>query len=592
MILSGFNVRTRLLAGFALLLITTAIIGVVGVQQLGGLNAAVDQLATRDWAAANKAITTRANVRSLSAKTPEYLIADAAKRPKIVAKMDEHKGIISEGFDALEQIEAGDPQAQELLTKMREYRESMMVSFDKVMRLADDASSSDASMQLFQDETSKLFDATLTSVNDLVKYHEANFESTHQVAQGNYAKARRLIYALLGAALVLGMVLAFLLAKGIVDPLNRAVSVAEAIRDGKLDNAIDKSGQDETGRLMESLDAMQGALRVRDEKDADYRGQIAAINRAQAVIEFGMDGVVHAVNDNFANVMGYSRDEVVGKHHSMFAEPHFASSAEYRAFWSKLNRGESDIGTYKRIGKGGKEVWIQASYNPIPDASGKFVKVVKYATDVTDQMVNNADYAGQLAAISRAQAVIEFNMDGTVRKINDNFANFTGYTSAEVIGRHHSIFVEPAYAASGDYRAFWDKMNRGESDVGHYKRVVKGGKEVWIQASYNPIPDANGKPFKVVKYASDVTASMKAQEQLQVAVSETQSALKLAADGDLTRRVALTGKTGDLEVLCRSVNTLLDSTTDLVKRVKSATEEVQAGTEEISKGNLNLSQRT
>ena len=592
MSLASLNLRTRLLAGFALMLVTTAIIGVVAVQQLGGLNAAVDQLATRDWAAANKAITTRANVRSLSAKTPEYLIADSATRPKIVAKIDEHKGIIAEGFDALEKIEAGDPQAQQLLATMRDARESVMASFDKVMRLADNASSSDEAMQLFQDETSKLFDATLTSVNDLVKYHEANFASTHQVAQANYAKARRLIYAMLGAALLLGMVLAVLLAKGIVGPLSRAVNVAEAIRDGKLDNAIDKSGKDETGRLMESLDAMQGALRVRDEKDADYRGQIAAINRAQAVIEFGMDGVVHAVNDNFAAVMGYAREEVVGKHHRMFAEPSLASSPEYRDFWSKLNRGESDVGIYKRIGKGGKEVWIQASYNPIPDASGKFVKVVKYATDVTEQMVNNADFAGQLAAISRAQAVIEFDMDGTVRKINENFARFTGYSAAEVVGRHHSMFTEPSYSGSPEYRAFWDKLNRGEPDIGSYKRVVKGGREVWIQASYNPIPDANGKPFKVVKYANDVTASMKAQQQLESAVSQTQSALKLAADGDLTQRIPLEGKAGELEVLCRSVNSLLDSTTDLVKRVKSATGEVQLGAEEISRGNLNLSQRT
>jgi CHASE3 domain sensor protein len=170
--MARFKVRTRLLAGFALLLITTVVIGVVGVQQLGHLNDSVDQLATRDWAAANKAITTRANVRSLSAKTPEYLIADAGKRPKILAKMDEHKGVITEGFEALEKIEAGDIQATELLAAMSEHRAAMMTSFDKVMRLADDPLSADGAMKLFQDETSKLFDTTLTSVNDLVKYHE------------------------------------------------------------------------------------------------------------------------------------------------------------------------------------------------------------------------------------------------------------------------------------------------------------------------------------------------------------------------------------------------------------------------------------
>jgi methyl-accepting chemotaxis protein len=183
-------------------------------------------------------------------------------------------------------------------------------------------------------------------------------------------------------------------------------------------------------------------------------------------------------------------------------------------------------------------------------------------------------------------------MDGTVRECNDNFAQFTGYSRAEVIGKHHSMFVEPAYSASGEYRAFWAKMNRGESDIGIYKRVVKGGREVWISASYNPIPDANGRPFKVVKYASDVTAAQQSQQQLQLAVSQTQDTVKRAIDGDLTHRIPLAGKSGDLEALCRGINSMLESTADLVKRVKHATNEVQNGAEEISKGNSNLSQRT
>src|SRR3569832_289068 len=207
-------------------------------------------------------------------------------------------------------------------------------------------------------------------------------------------------------------------------------------------------------------------------------------------------------------------------------------------------------------------------------------------------MVRNADFAGQLAAISKSQAVIEFDMDGTVRTVNDNFARAMGYSEAEVLGKHHSLFVDPAYTASGEYRAFWAKLNRGEPDINAYKRIAKGGREVWLQASYNPIPDANGKPFKVVKYASDVTSAHLAQQQLQVAVTQTQDAVKSAVDGDLTHRIPTEGKVGDLEVLCRGVNSLLEATTDIVKRVKSATSEVQQGAEEISKGNINLSQRT
>jgi methyl-accepting chemotaxis protein len=337
---------------------------------------------------------------------------------------------------------------------------------------------------------------------------------------------------------------------------------------------------------------MQASLRARDEKDADFRGQIAAIGASQAVIEFNLDGTIREANDNFAQVMGYSKSEVVGKHHSTFVDAAVANGHDYRAFWEKLNRGEPEFGTYKRVAKGGREVWLSASYNPIKDLSGKPFKVVKYATDVTEQMVRNADFAGQLAAISKSQAVIEFDMDGTVRKINDNFARTMGYSEGEVAGKHHSMFSDPADASGGEYRAFWAKLNRGEAELGTFKRIAKGGREVWLQSSYNPIADANGRPFKVVEYTSDVTSVMQAQQQLQLSVTQTQDAVKAAVDGDLTHRIPTEGKTGDLEALCRGVNSLLETTSDLVKRVKSATNEVQQGAEEISKGNLNLSQRT
>ena len=175
---------------------------------------------------------------------------------------------------------------------------------------------------------------------------------------------------------------------------------------------------------------------------------------------------------------------------------------EYRLFWEKLGRGEYDAGQYKRVGKGGKEVWIQASYNPILDASGKAFKVVKYATDITDQKMRSADFEGQLAAIGKAQAVITFSLDGRILSANDNFLKAMGYSLDEIKGQHHSIFVDSAYRSSAEYRSFWERLGRGEYDSGQYKRIAKGGKEVWIQASYNPIMDMNGRPFKVVKYAT------------------------------------------------------------------------------------------
>ena len=168
-----------------------------------------------------------------------------------------------------------------------------------------------------------------------------------------------------------------------------------------------------------------------------------------------MDGTVITANDNFLKTLGYTLEEVKGRHHSMFVDDAYRQSFEYREFWAKLNRGEYQAAEYKRIGKGGKEVWIQASYNPILDPNGKPFKVVKYATDVTQQKLINADYAGQIAAISKSQAVIEFKMDGTVLTANDNFLKTLGYTLDEIKGRHHSMFVDEAYRQSCEYKEFW-----------------------------------------------------------------------------------------------------------------------------------------
>ncbi|MBR0786162.1 methyl-accepting chemotaxis protein [Bradyrhizobium iriomotense] len=233
--------------------------------------------------------------------------------------------------------------------------------------------------------------------------------------------------------------------------------------------------------------------------------KVSAISRAQAVIEFKLDGTVVTANENFCKALGYSLAEIEGKHHSMFVEAAERDRASYREFWAALNRGEYQAGEFKRIGKGGREVWILASYNPLLDEKGKPFGVVKFATDVTAEKLKNADLAGQIAAIDKAQAVIEFNMDGTIITANANFLGALGYSLAEIKGHHHSMFVEAAERDGAGYREFWAALNRGQYQAAEYKRIGKGGKEVYIQASYNPILDLNGKPFKVVKYATDTT---------------------------------------------------------------------------------------
>ncbi|KRQ93230.1 PAS domain-containing protein [Bradyrhizobium valentinum] len=249
-------------------------------------------------------------------------------------------------------------------------------------------------------------------------------------------------------------------------------------------------------------------ITARKIKSMEDASQIAAISRAQAVIAFEMDGTIVSANENFLKALGYTLAEIKGKHHGMFVEQAMRDSAAYREFWARLNRGELQSAEYKRIGKGGREVWILASYNPVLDEKGKPFRVVKFATDVTSQKLSTADLAGQIAAISKAQAVIEFNMDGTIIGANQNFLKTVGYALDEIRGRHHSMFVEPAERDSAAYREFWAALNRGQYQAAEYKRIGKGAKEIWIQASYNPILDLNGKPFKVVKYATDTTAQV------------------------------------------------------------------------------------
>ncbi|WP_431205942.1 methyl-accepting chemotaxis protein [Bradyrhizobium betae] len=269
---------------------------------------------------------------------------------------------------------------------------------------------------------------------------------------------------------------------------------------------------DEAGKLVKVVKFATDitARKIRSLEDA---GKISAIGRAQGVIEFNLDGSIITANENFLSTVGYRLDEIQGKHHGMFVSASERDSAAYREFWAKLARGEFQSGEYKRFGKGAKEVWILASYNPILDEAGKPFKVVKFATDVSAQKLTNANFAGQIEAIGKSQAVIEFDMDGKVLTANENFLGALGYALPEIVGKHHSMFVGADERESEAYRAFWARLNAGEFQSGEYQRIGKGGRQVFIQASYNPIRDLNGKPFKVVKYASDTTAQVIARKR-------------------------------------------------------------------------------
>ncbi|MDR7069146.1 methyl-accepting chemotaxis protein [Pseudoxanthomonas japonensis] len=325
---------------------------------------------------------------------------------------------------------------------------------------------------------------------------------------------------------------------------------------------------------------------------AELQAQVEALHKVQAVIEFDLAGNILTANANFLGALGYTLPEIVGRHHRMFVDGDYAASAEYRDFWARLGRGEFDEGQYRRLGKGGREVWIQASYNPVFDPNGKPYKVIKFATDITRERLQAADYAGQLAAIGKSQAVIEFDLTGTILSANQNFLDAMGYRLEEVQGRHHSMFADAAYRDSTEYRAFWQKLGRGEYDAGQYLRHGKGGREIWIQASYNPIFDASGRPVKVVKYATDVTAQVRATLAMEAALAQSRQVVQAAQSGDLTARVPTRDKDGAVAELCQGINALVEMMGSLVGDIQGAAEVVNAGVRDIAAGNSDLSVRT
>jgi len=307
-------------------------------------------------------------------------------------------------------------------------------------------------------------------------------------------------------------------------------------------------------------------------KARELAAQAQALDKSQALIEFDLDGTILTANQNFLNAVGYRLEEVQGKHHSIFVPAEVRESADYREFWAALRRGEHQAREFKRIAKGDREIWIQASYNPLLDAKGKPFKIVKFATDITRQKLQSIEHTGQIEAIQKSQAVIHFTPDGTILDANDNFLKALGYDLPEIRGQHHSMFIEPDHRDSPAYRAFWDSLRRGEDQAAEYKRIGKGGRVVWIQASYNPIPDGDGRICKVVKFATDVT--MQVEDRLRRVEAQKVIDLDLGLITD-----AMTKTTAQVA----SAASASTQTSANMQAVASGAEELAASVGEISR---------
>ncbi|MBK1665480.1 chemotaxis protein [Rhodospirillum rubrum] len=301
--------------------------------------------------------------------------------------------------------------------------------------------------------------------------------------------------------------------------------------------------------------------------------RLAAISKSTAMIEFGLDGTILSANENFLKAMGYRLDEIQGKNHSLFVEPAERDSAGYRAFWDQLREGTFLAREFKRIGKGGKEIWLEASYNPILGAGGKPRGVLKIATDITQKKTEAVELQEKVAAIERSQAVIEFAMDGTILTANENFLKTMGYRLEDIQGKNHSLFVVPGERDSAEYRQFWDILRRGEFVTRQFKRIGKGGREVWLEGSYNPIVNLDGKPYKVVKFATDISGR---KEENAALARQFETGVKATVE-------TVASSAGKMQNTAQTMAAAAEQTSQQSSIVSTAAEELGASVNEIAR---------
>ncbi|GGF77076.1 methyl-accepting chemotaxis protein [Alteromonas lipolytica] len=360
----------------------------------------------------------------------------------------------------------------------------------------------------------------------------------------------------------------------LTSPMESSIVVGDVNFDLKLTPVLDNLGRPD-GAMVEWVDKTEYNL---------TSNMLAALDRSQGVIEFRPNGEILKANENFLTLMGYDEREIVGKHHRMFVDSDYSHSADYKEMWAKLQRGEFIAGEFLRFNSRGEEVWIQASYNPVVTSGGKVTRVVKYATDITEEKIKNAYFSGQIKAINQSQAVIEFDPTGKILQANDNFLNALGYTLDEIKGKHHSMFVDSAERSTTEYRMFWDQLNDGQFQSGEFRRIGKGGVDVWIQATYNPILDDSGRVFKVVKYATDITSR-------KMAVNDICEVMLALSKGSLTSKLEREYE-GEFKALADSVNDFVTNLSSIIMEIRGGSETINNASAEIAKGNADLSSRT
>ncbi len=357
--------------------------------------------------------------------------------------------------------------------------------------------------------------------------------------------------------------------------------------------------------------AVRGATAAIPPEYLDAAARMRAVERSRCVVEYAMDGSVIGANENFLRALGYTREEIAGVTHDFFLDAAERGSIGQRKLWDGLRQGEFSSGEYMYVGKGARTIYLQATVNPVFGADLKPYKVAVFASDVTAKKQAAADYQSQIEAISKSQAMIEFGLDGTILKANDNFLNLLGYSLSEIQGKHHGMFVEESFRTSTAYKEFWNDLNRGRFQFGEFKRVCKSGKEIYIQATYNPVFDLNGKAYKVVKFASDTTSQAKLRIQAEALKEEERMAARerqakidsllesvgAAANGDLTREIHISGsdvagQMGEgLARLFADLRKSIDGIGQTAASVSSSAEELSAIAQQMTGNSQNAAEQ-
>jgi methyl-accepting chemotaxis protein len=349
-------------------------------------------------------------------------------------------------------------------------------------------------------------------------------------------------------------------------PIRKEIRLGEFVLDLNVNAVLDEQGR----YIGTVVNWEEIAERKRLEKtNVEYIRQIEALSRTQAIAEYEMDGTILSANNNFLNAMGYSLDEIKGRHHAIFVDELERQHPAYKEFWEKLNRGEFQGGAVRLYGKGGHEIWMEGSYNLLLGTDGKPTKVVQYAVDIT----------AQKQAATKRQTFMELQLDGTIITANDNFLEMIGYRLDEVKGKHHRMLCPESFARSNEYKEFWAKLNRGEVVTGNYAHIDKDGHEIWVKASCNCLVDKLGKPFRVVEYATDITARRQMENDIaQNAGSVSSSAEELTA---ISQQMA--GNAEETATQANVVSAASEQVSNNVAVVATGAEQMQASIREISK---------